>query len=277
MTTDQIGRKRSSSFRVREHAAPFARYALNLTARTAFGAAGIVTTSLRGFRRSAAGSTEIAFPNPFLQPASQSVESMFQTSVGAGARIVAVIGVQAGDGASVCARALADRSALAPSKTLLVDASAIQRAIPPSSQPAPENLGWFNLTANSEDGFRLRSPEFLRRLWEEAHRDWETVIIDCGSALDVRASAVPGPLTARSADAVILVCLAGTSTSEMIDAAKAALGPVNIVGIVVNGRDVPTVGVQIAQKLQRTKWFFPRLARRLAARALRSKALNVPA
>ena len=105
--------------------------------------------------------------------------SIYQASVGVGARVVAVIGVEAGDGASACARALAERSALAPSRTLLVDASESRRTDAPTWEPEPENIGWFKLSDGEDDPFRLRSPDTLRRLWAEAHKDWETVIIDC--------------------------------------------------------------------------------------------------
>ncbi len=62
---------------------------------------------------------------------------------------------------------------------------------------------------------------------------------------------MPGKLTARSADAVILVCLGGKSTKGSIEAAKAAIGPANIVGVVVNGRDQPTVGAELAREARR--------------------------
>ena len=188
-----------------------------------------------------------------------------------------MIGVETGVGTSVCARALAERSALAPSRTLLVDASESRQASPPMAEAEPENMGWFRLADGAEEPFRLRSPDFLRTLWAEAHKDWETVIIDCCPAIEDRDYAVPGSLVARSADAVILVCLAGKSTKDMIEAAKAALGPAKIVGVVVNGRDMPTVGAEIARESGRTARFFPKFSRWLARRALQSKVLDVPA
>ena len=86
----------------------------------------------------------------------------------------------------------------------------------------------------------------------------------------------PASLTARSADAVVLVCLGGKSTKESIDAAKAALGPANIVGVVVNGRDQPTVGAELAREARRATRLFPKLSRRLAERALQIEDSQCP-
>ncbi len=257
-------------------ATPYARQALRLTARTASGVFGLAKT-LRALREPRPAASEVGFPDVQLRPAAQFVESIYQRSSGAGARVVAVIGIETGVGTSVCARALAERSALAPSRTLLVDASENRQASAPMADPEPDNMGWFRLTDGEEEPFRLRSPGFLRSLWTEAHKDWETIVIDCGPAIEDREYAVPGRLVARSADAVILVCLAGRSTKETISAAKAALSPANIVGVVVNGRDLPTVGAEIARESQRAARFFPKLSRWLARRALRSKVLDVPA
>jgi protein-tyrosine kinase len=260
-------------------AADRARRAMRLTARSAYGAVALAGTSFRALRRSrdAPPAEEITYPDVQLRAGAHYVESIYQASVGAGARVVAVIGVEDGDGASACARALAERSALAPSRTLLVDASESRRPTAPTWEPEPQNIGWFKLSDGEEDPFRLRSPDTLRRLWVEAHKDWETVIIDCAPALEDRDYVAPGKLTARSADAVILVCLGGKTTKQSIEAAKAALGPANVVGVVVNGRDQPTVGAEVAREARRISRYFPRLSRWLARRALRSKALDVPA
>lgn len=251
--------------------------AMRLTARSAYGAIALVGTPFRALRRPPAPVQDIAFPDVQLRPGAKYVESIYQATVGAGARVVAVIGVEEGDGASACARALAERSALAPSRTLLVDASESRRPELPTWEPAPENIGWFKLSEGEDDPFRLRSPDALRRLWAEAHKDWETVIIDCAPAIEHRDYVAPGRLTARSADVVILVCLGGKTTKEAIEAARASLGPANVVGVVVNGRDQPTVGAEMAREAGRVSRWFPKFSRWLADRARRSKALDVPA
>ncbi|WP_170153084.1 hypothetical protein [Roseiarcus fermentans] len=252
---------------------------MRLTARSAYGAVALAGTSFRAWRRprALAAIEDVAFPDIQLRASAKYVEAIYQASIGAGARVVAVIGVEAGDGASACARALAERSALAPSRTLLVDASEGSSPSPPTWEPEPENIGWFKLSDGETDTFRLRSPDVLRRLWAEAHKDWETVIIDCAPAIEDRDYLAPGKLTARSADAVILVCLGGKTTRESIEAAKAALGAANILGLVVNGRDQPTVGAEVAREAGRGARFFPKLSRWLGDRARRSKVLDVPA
>jgi len=276
MTAEPIKEKGALGSGFRRRAAPFARQALRLTAHTATGVVGFAMSSLSVLRGPRSEGGEIAFPDVRLRPSTQHIESIFQSSVGSGARVIAVIGVEAGDGASTCARALAERSALAPSRTLLVDASGNGRPALPVADTEMENVGWFRLV-EQEEPYRLRSPEFLRRLWEEAHRDWDTVVLDCSPALEDREYALPGKLVARSADAVVFVCLAGKATKHSVDAAMATVGSANVVGVIVNGRDQPSVGAELAREIQRGKRLFPKLSQRFAERALQSRILDVPA
>ena len=50
-----------------------------------------------------------------------------------------------------------------------------------------------------------------------------------------------------------------------------------VVGVVVNGRDMPTVGAEVAREARRASWALPKVSNWLAERALRSKLLDVPA
>jgi hypothetical protein len=240
---------------------------------------------------------------PF-DPESDEIEALFQATFGAGARVVAVIGVAPGDGASACAAALAQRSMLGRRSTLLVGASGAAK--PPYCRvlngPAEAcgatgsddphcckicvkhgktaqgvDLAWKRFGGPGGGGdlaLLLREPAYLRRRWAENYADWSAMVIDCEATL-AEGSAFPGRLVAQSADAVILVALGGATTSESLAAAKAALGSARIVGIVVNGRDQPKVGAEIARRVRRNFRRFPRLSKFLADRAERMRIFDV--
>lgn len=237
---------------------------------------------------------------------SDASEACFQATLGAGARVVAFVGAKPGAGASVCARALAERSARAGRKTLLIDASSANdpayfrqpqavgaascaRSGASSPQPCvgcptlswcagdetpPPNLDWRRLYGE-DDRLRLRDQAVLRKLWIEKFADWEAIVLDCSPAVANDVEGVPGHLVAQSADAVLIVAPSGGVTREEIVAARNLLRGANLVGVVVNGRDQPSVGAEMAAASEHTFGYFPQLARGLAARLMRSSWLNV--
>jgi Mrp family chromosome partitioning ATPase len=210
-----------------------------------------------------------------LEPSSQAIETLYQRTIGDGRRVVALIAIERGDGASTVARALAERASLAPMQTLLVDASG-KADTTPAVHPFAQAFERLEIRPDA-DRFRYRSTEYLRSIWREAHSDRDAIVIDCAPALAGENDSIPGVVAARSADAIVLVGRGGSSTRESIDLAKAALNPAEIVGIIVNGRDQPTVGDEVAREAMRLSRFLPPLGRALAKRARRWSLLDVPA
>jgi Mrp family chromosome partitioning ATPase len=213
-------------------------------------------------------------------PASQSIDSVYQATVADGARVVAIVGVESGAGATTVARALASRCSLTGSRTLLIDASGECDDAPvPATRGTVIARDYDRLTLHplEEDLYRHRSPEFLRDLFNDVYRDYQHIIIDCAPAIERKSDVIPGRLVASSVDAVLLVCVGGRVTSEVAAKAKAMLGDAPLRGVVINGRDQPTVGGEIAREGMRLSRFSPALARRIARWAMGSRFLNVHA
>ena len=219
--------------------------------------------------------TEVVVADVRLDPSSDAVEALYQRTIGAGHRVIALIGIERGDGVSALATALAQRSSLAPNRTLLIDASGKIDDAEDTPPPNHEAFKRHELRPEPEH-YRHRSTEFLREQWEESCTHHRALIIDCAPALGTRQDAIPGALVARSADAVVLICRGGASTRDAIASAKSALGAARIVGIVVNGRDQPTVGAEIAREAMRLSSTFPSLAQTIAERAKKWSILDVP-
>ena len=215
-----------------------------------------------------------------LDPASQSIECLYQATFGEGRRAVAVIGVVPGVGATTAASALASRCALGGRRTLLLDASGEigTSSTPPEGTPhARAEYDRVVVLPSANDIFKYRSPEFLRQLINDVHGDYQCVVVDGAPAIERDVDAIPGRLIARSVDAVLLVCIGGGTTSEIARNALESLSSASVRGIVINGRDQPTVGAEIAREAMRLRRFLPGIARRIAARAERSRFLNVHA
>lgn len=210
-------------------------------------------------------------------PASPSVESVFQATVARGARVIGVVGVAGGVGASTLARSLAGRCVAGRRRTLLVDASRDVASGPKPLKPArdrdtPDRV---TLCPSGEDVFAIRTPGALRRMLDESYGEYETVIVDCAPAIERPDDAIPGRFSAASVDAAIIVCLGGKVTSDDLNGAKAALGGAPVAGVVVNGRDQPTLGAEIAREARRFSRYLPLVARRIAQRAENSRFLDV--
>ena len=219
---------------------------------------------------------EVVAPDVRIDPSSHAIEALYQRTIGAGHRVIALIGIERDDGVSALATALAQRSSLAPNRTLLIDASGKIDDAKDMAPPLHEAFKRHELRPESEH-YRHRSTEFLREQWDESCTHYRALIIDCAPALGTRQDAIPGALIARSADAVVLICRGGAATRDSIARAKSALGSARIVGIVVNGRDQPTVGAEIAREAMRLSTTFPSLAQTIAERAKTWSILDVPA
>ncbi|MGA8169929.1 MAG: hypothetical protein WB816_03720 [Methylocystis sp.] len=213
-----------------------------------------------------------------LDPASNALDALYQATFGEGARVVGVIGIESGAGATTCARALARRCALAYRRTLLVDLSGRFKTGGPDGTQLPllkDGYEAMCIRPNDADLYQCRNKEFLKRLLTKTFAGYESIIVDCAPALARFDDAVPGRLTAGCVDTVLLVCRGDTATKQTIDRAKSILTRTPIRGVIVNGRDQRTLGEELAREAMRFSRAFPALAGRVARRLLRSRFLNV--
>jgi len=212
-----------------------------------------------------------------INPSAHEIDALFQSTFGEGARVVGLIGIETGDGVTTLAEALAKRCALTNLRTILVDVSGLHD----NDQRKPQKLvskdGYETLIIHPNTGelYRLRTQEFLKKLFSQSLQDYNAVIVKCAPAVARPNDTVPGYVTAACLDTSMLICMGGKVTRLSIDHAKRSLTGVPLRGVVINGRDQPTLGEELAREAMRLSRFFPNLARNLAARALASKLLDL--
>jgi len=239
-------------------------------------------TGLVARNRRKARATESALTRTgqaMVKPDSVAIEALFQSSLGAGADIVAIVGVERGTGATTVARALARRSTLANRKTVIIDlgGGASRGKVPDSAAPDEGDCEVISIRPTGAEAFVLRSPDLLREEILECAGQDTSIILDCAAAIESEDDDLPGRLSARCADMCFLVCLGGQTRREIIDQAKCQMDASNLQGVVVNGRDQPTVGAEIAREAMRMSWLSRRVAKSLARAALKSRFLDVHA
>jgi Mrp family chromosome partitioning ATPase len=216
-------------------------------------------------------------------------EFVYAASFGTGARVVGVTGMVSGSGVSWVASGLALRAAR-QKKTLLFDLSGrtVERGSNLAWDPDDDSgiagqivqdaQGFSRLTAmiGPEGSFSFRSVFAMRQMFDQTLASYQAIVVDLAPLKPAERVAVPVETIAAACDGVILVCLAGRVIRPDAAAAAEALrnAKAQLYGIVINDRDNPTTGEEIAESALRLRRFAPGLTRRIADMVRKSSILN---
>lgn len=231
--------------------------------------------------------------NPRLQriafdPASQAIESIHQFVNARSARIIGLIGVDHDSGVTSAAEALATRYARGGKRALLIDASGLASSSPQagdeqieasSSTDDPNGYSRASLRPSADELLQMRDIARLKKILRVAFQAYDIIIIDTPPARDVNGHALPATIVAKACDAVLLVCLTANVTRTLIEEACANLRAVDapLAGVVLNRREQPTLGAEIAREARRFRKWLPKTSEKLELRALSSTILNIHA
>ncbi|MDB5572537.1 MAG: putative ATPase [Hyphomicrobiales bacterium] len=232
-----------------------------------------------------------AWPTAELDPAAPPVEAVHQHLTARRARIVGVVGVDHDSGVSTLVHALAARCAQGGQRTLVIDCGGRACA---SDQSGPNVLGGgaaraaephaggydtLLLRPPSHEMLRVRSVSWLRHLMVSELSEYQMIFIDMLPAREDPEYALPATIVGNACDLVLLMCLAAQATKADLEEALTSLRTVGapLGGVVINRREQPTLGFEIAREAKRIAWIAPRLANRLATKAQNSRFLDVHA
>lgn len=220
-------------------------------------------------------------------PASEPIELVHFATFGQGARVTAIVGVERDCGASSLAEALATRSALGGAKTLLLDVSVSEPAHQTPDGGAlvdlaavRDNRAFDRVTLRPEgrEMFVFRDATSFRRLLDDDFSRYDSIVVDTAPLLGSQIQPLPGRLAIVGADSVVLVCLAAQITKRSLSESMRAIeeGRANLAGVVVNRRDQPSLGAELAREMRRVRRFVRvKWLARLEARFLASKFLDI--
>jgi Mrp family chromosome partitioning ATPase len=215
-----------------------------------------------------------------LDPASAPVEAIHQFAQARRARIIGLAGVERDSGASLVARALAARCVNGRRSALLIDAAS-QDPLPNDDRPERDPLGYDVLRLRPEGAelLPMRDIERLRHIFQQDHAAYDVIIVDMPAVRYVAGSALPATIIANACDALFLVCLTGAVTRLLLEETVGALRAVQapLTGLVVNRREQPTLGAEIAREARRLRKRAPKLSARIENWALSSELLDVHA
>ena len=231
-------------------------------------------------RRKSIRPVQVAAPVE-LNPSSPGMESIFQHVVGQGARIIGLAGVDHDNGASTIARALARRGCAGGQRVLLVDASFVscsERTVAPPSATA-EGFHKVDLRPTVDVALPMRDLSRLRRTLHDWLKSYDMIIVDMAPPLPDPKYPLPATVVSKACDATLLVCLTGRVTQGDLELAAGALRNAGapLAGVIVNHREQPTLGAEMAREAERLRRIAPRLVARLQRQVEANKFLNVHA
>ena len=204
-----------------------------------------------------------------LSPYDPEIETLWRAVNAGGARSVAVLSSQPGEGATLIASALARRAGLAGPSALLVDCNPNRAGVaqlhglqPRCGEIVPlPMLGLAVLAAPTpEDCDAWREPSALAAQVSRWKADYGLVVFDAAPVLSTMHEPVPATAVAAAAEATVLVALSGRTPVPAIREARARLtgARARLLGIVMNDRDNPPLLTELERESYRLSPLLPR-------------------
>lgn len=218
-----------------------------------------------------------------IDPRDPEIESLWLAIAGAGARSIAIVASNAGEGTTSLAEALTRRAALGGGRALFVDLNAERPSTAGRLGLAPDTIlpgeheGIGVLAQPSpESATAWRDPARLAAQAAAWKGDWGHVLFDTSPVLARGASGVPPLSVAAAADATILVVLAGRTPASDVREAHQRLerAGAKLLGTVLNDRDNPSLLAEMEREAGRLEGMAPGLVRRIRSGLRRSSLLG---
>ncbi|MCX7380205.1 MAG: hypothetical protein NT133_02040 [Alphaproteobacteria bacterium] len=227
-----------------------------------------------------------------LSPFHPEIDAIWHAVARSGARSVAIVAAEAGEGTTLVAGALARRAGLSTSAdedrvatSLLVELNlarpSVARVLGLRPRPGEilrlDALGLAVLAdigvAGAEGWREVHQLAARLRAWQS---DWGLVVLDTAPLLSGDGDIIPGASAAAAADATVLVTLAGRTPASRVREARAKLAAVgaNVIGAVLNDRDNPSLLSELDRETWRLSRLFPRHMAGLRSRLHRISALK---
>lgn len=219
---------------------------------------------------------------------SRPVEQVLLAAEERKARTLGIVSPEPQAGVSALSRCLAETSARAGKKTLLLDLS--QRVLTNAKggwrigdgtaqiiKSLPERYDVMDVRPTIESRSAFNNAGAMRQLLNEDLQPYEQVILDLPAVLHGKQDFVNPMAAARACDLVMLLCVPGKTSSGNLDQALSAFetGGVSLGGLVLNDDTNPTLGEQIAGSAGNLTWLSRRISSWLQRKARAVDLLNL--
>ena len=216
-------------------------------------------------------------------PHDAEIESLWLAVSAAGARSIAVVAANPGEGTTSLAEALTRRAALGGRRALFVDVSGGRLAgagglgLAPDTILPGEHPGIGVMAKVSQDAATAwRDPARLAAQVGAWAPDWDHVVFDTAPLLSAGTAGVPPLSVAAAAEGTILLVLAGRTAASDVREAHQRLerARAHLIGTVLNDRDNPSLLAEMEREAGRLERLAPGLVRRIRGGLRRSSLLG---
>jgi len=235
-----------------------------------------------------------------VSPYHPEIDAIWHAISSTGARSIAVVSAEPGEGTTLIATALARRAGLSANADR---PTAGGRAAPVNNVALLVDLDIERPAVNRVLGLRPQPGELVRldamgiavlgdigneavEAWRERtelgaqlaswRATWSVVVLNTSPLLGSESDSIPGATAAAAADVCVLVTLAGRTSGNRIREAREKLAATgaNLIGSILNDRDSPSLLAELDRETYRVGKFFPKAMANLRGWMRRSPVLN---
>ncbi|MCB1772200.1 MAG: CpsD/CapB family tyrosine-protein kinase [Gammaproteobacteria bacterium] len=225
------------------------------------------------------------------------LESIYVATLARGIRSLAVASAVPGEGVTSLIAALTHRNLHAGRSTLVVDFNlfrpGVQRHFGIGSALAQQGLLPAPATVQHDRSdarlavlypqpdrtalLHLREPGTIEQLIEDWKKEFDTILVDTSPINAINGANLPGERAAAACDGSVLLVLSGRTTETMAEATakKLLAAGANLLGIVMNDREQPSLLTEMIREIDRLRPMLPAVADWLQRKVLSTPLLRL--
>jgi len=219
------------------------------------------------------------------------VEAIYNQTIGAGYKTLAITSAKAGEGKTTIAQAIVERAHVVGKKVLLVEMNTFNPAISEKLRLTMsnnfdnnqiikvENKGYSILPAPKDihDVLLYREMSLLNDAVNNWLDDYNCIIFDTSALTTLNQSNIPADVICQVCEGTLLITEAGKTPASLIQESidKLKLKKVNIVGTVINDKSNPSLLSELHRETYRFDNIFPKLMPKFRKQLSAMVVLNV--
>jgi len=219
------------------------------------------------------------------------VEAIYNQTLGAGYRTLAITSVKTGEGKTTISQALVERAQIIGKKVLLVEMNTFNPALSEKLRLsmsdqlkkneiiAIKSKGYSLLPApqNISDVLQYREANLLLEAVSGWLLDFDCIIFDTSALTSLNQSNIPAEIICGVCEGALLVIEAGKTPASLIQESieKLKLKKVNLIGSVLNDKNNPALLTELQRETYRLNRRFPVLMDKLRKKLASTVLLNV--
>jgi Mrp family chromosome partitioning ATPase len=212
------------------------------------------------------------FPSHYVE-----IESIYNQTIGAGYRTLAITSARLGEGKTTLVKSLAKRVRFSGKNVLVVEVNTFNPTLSKKLRELP-NKNPTDIIAIKEEGYSLLpAPQSFQEImrYKETHvlleaiNDWlgsyDCIIFDTSPLQSLNQNNIPSEIVCEACEGTILIIESGKTPANIIEESivKLKTRKVNLIGSVLNDKNNPTLLSELLRETKRLNGILPKTMVRL--------------